>query len=116
MANEIVNHWKEAVKAEKAAEAAAAAKAAGNSSSQLTDRENSATRADTPTTDPGNIKSENQSPKTTKTKPTAVNGVPLNERSWKRDKVDVDRTEDRLRNATIGLLYDGLVHGGDEGE
>ncbi|KAI9889644.1 MAG: RNA polymerase II elongation factor [Vezdaea aestivalis] len=35
--------------------------------------------------------------------------VPLPERSWRKDKVDISRTPDEKRNKAVGLIYDGLA-------
>lgn len=40
--------------------------------------------------------------------PEAVT-VPLEQRTWKTDKVDIKRTGNELRDRGVGLLYDGLA-------
>jgi transcription elongation factor S-II len=41
---------------------------------------------------------------------------PLDKRTWKRDNVDVKRTDSSIRNNCVGLLYDGLAYNSDDGE
>lgn len=36
--------------------------------------------------------------------------VPPDQRTWKKDKIDVNRTGQATRDNCIGLVYDGLVH------
>ncbi|MCJ1373056.1 RNA polymerase II elongation factor [Loxospora ochrophaea] len=49
-------------------------------------------------------------PSTATSKSTSTSSVPPDQRSWKKDKVDVNRTGQSTRDNCIGLIYDGLVH------
>lgn len=40
--------------------------------------------------------------------------VPPDQRSWKKDKMDVARTGEKTRDNCIGLIYDGLCHMSEE--
>jgi transcription elongation factor S-II len=46
----------------------------------------------------------------TTSKHPSTTSVPPDQRTWKKDKVDISRTDQASRNNCIGLLYDGLVH------
>ncbi|KAL8714783.1 MAG: hypothetical protein Q9220_001296 [cf. Caloplaca sp. 1 TL-2023] len=35
--------------------------------------------------------------------------IPLDQRDWKKDNVSLDRTDNAVRNSSIGLLYNGLA-------
>ncbi|MCJ1387437.1 RNA polymerase II elongation factor [Xylographa bjoerkii] len=45
-----------------------------------------------------------------KSKSSSMSSVPPDQRSWKKDKVDIAHTGQAGRDSCIGLMYDGLVH------
>lgn len=45
-----------------------------------------------------------------KSKSNPTFSVPPDQRTWKKDKIDVARTGQSTRDNCIGLIYDGLVH------
>jgi transcription elongation factor S-II len=50
------------------------------------------------------------SPAPAQDKLSSSSSVPPDQRSWKKDNVDIARTKESVRNNCIGLMYDGLVH------
>ena len=64
----------------------------------------------------GSSPSDKKSPNgTASPMPNAANGkpklnVPPAERDWKKDKVDIARTNQATRDGTIGLIYNGLAY------
>ncbi|KAM0804073.1 transcription elongation factor S-II [Usnea florida] len=64
----------------------------------------------------GSSPSDKKSPNgTASPMPNAANGkpklnVPPAERDWKKDKVDIARTNQTTRDGTIGLIYNGLAY------
>lgn len=64
---------------------------------------------------PPNGKKQNSAPGTaspalSQDKSKSSSSVPPDQRSWKKDKVDVNRTGQATRDNCIGLIYDGLVY------
>ncbi|MCJ1478781.1 RNA polymerase II elongation factor [Lambiella insularis] len=45
-----------------------------------------------------------------KSNSTTTSSVPPDQRSWKKDKVNISHTNQAARDNCIGLMYDGLVH------
>lgn len=45
-----------------------------------------------------------------KAAPPPPSSVPPDQRSWKKDKVNISRTESSTRDNCVGLIYDGLVY------
>jgi transcription elongation factor S-II len=53
----------------------------------------------------------------TKAAPAAAKvTVPSDKRTWKTDSVDINRTDEDIRNSGIGLLYNGLAYLSDKCE
>src|SRR2546429_1150396 len=89
VAGEIVSKWRKDV--EKLKVKKATASAAGSSSTGMS----------TPT----------------KAAPAATKvSVPSEKRTWKTDNVDINRTDEGIRNNGIGLLYNGLAYLSDKCE
>jgi transcription elongation factor S-II len=61
-------------------------------------------------------KAENGSHPATGGESMAQISSPLDQRTWKRDNVDVKRTDSAIRNNCVGLLYDGLAYSSDDGQ
>ena len=53
---------------------------------------------------------EGETPTATKKSISPEITVPLDQRTWKTDKVDINRTNSEQRNKCIGLIYNGLAH------
>lgn len=100
LASDIVRKWREEVEKQRgsgshAAKKAAAAAGGGGSNSAST----------TPTT----ATSKGLPSPATSDEKAAVSSVPPDQRTWKKDKIDVAKTARTSRNNCIGLLYDGIV-------
>jgi transcription elongation factor S-II len=85
LASDIVRKWREEVEKQRGGGSHTAKKAAAAGST-------------TPTTTSKSLPPADDKP-----------AVPPEQRSWKKDKVDVARTGQSSRNNCIGLLYDGIV-------
>ena len=92
LASDIVRKWREDISKQKTSLNGAPKKMNGTSPA------GTASPAPTPSTD----KSKKSS--------STPSSVPPDQRSWKKDKIDIARTGQSTRDNCIGLLYDGLVH------
>ena len=54
------------------------------------------------------------SPASTTAPEKSKSSVPPDQRTWKKDGVEITRTGDKTRDNCIGLIYDGLCHMSEE--
>ncbi|KAI9882774.1 MAG: hypothetical protein M1823_005472 [Watsoniomyces obsoletus] len=103
LVNELVHKWKETITAEKANNARAVKPITNFKSGGINSPKVASPH-----------KVENQNPKDKKGKPIVSSGLPQNDRTWETDGVDPNYTDDKLRNAITGMLYNALAHAGKE--